>query len=114
MFSECNLYDFKVFTSCDKQSFVEMKRPKNNGNRIARFNDWKINLINNVCLYYHFLRSDTTTKALVDDPENWVEDDFMIWRDQGRHPNAASYTALLAGSATTTAPPTVPAVISHI
>ena len=50
MFPEYDLYDFKEFTSCDKQSFVEMERPKNNGNGIARFNDRKINLINNVSL----------------------------------------------------------------
>ena len=76
MFSENDFYDSEEFTSCDKQSFEEIERPRNN-RKIDRFNSQKINLINNVSLYYYFLWSDSTTKTLADDPENWVEDDFL-------------------------------------
>ena len=72
------------------------------GGKILRFNDRKINLCNNVIVYYKFLRSDDTTKALANDPQNWVLDDFATWKDRGRHPTAASYAASIAGTTNTT------------
>ena len=74
MFSENDFYDLEEFTSCDEQSFVGMERKKGGG--MTGFNDRKITLIHSVVLYYHFLRSDNTTKVLAKDPENWVVEDF--------------------------------------
>ena len=115
MFTAVDFYDFKEFTPCNKQHFVEMEQTTTIGKTI-RFNSRKINLINNVSLYYHFLQSDSTTKALADDPENWVVDDFKTWRDRGRHPDVASYTASLADNATntTTSAATSTAVVPEI
>ena len=100
MFTANDFYDFVELPSCDKQHFAEMERTTNNG-KILRFNDRKINLCYNVVLYHKFLRSDDTTKALANDPQNWDYDDFETWRDRGRHPNAASIAALIAGTGTT-------------
>ena len=70
------------------------------------FNNQKITLIHDVVLYYHFLQSETTTKALAEEPTQWVREDFKTWRDQGCHPNIASFNALLSGITTNaTAPP---------
>ena len=104
MFSENDFYQFEEFTSCDKQALTEMQRKKNNA--MVGFNNRKITLIHDVVLYYHFLQSETATKALAEDPIQWVRDDFKTWRDQGRHPNIASFNTLSSSNTTnTTAPP---------
>ena len=104
MFKENDFYDFEEFTSCDKQALTEMRRKKNNV--MVGFNNRKITLIHDIVLYYHFLQSGTTTKALTEDPIQWVRDDFKTWRDQGRHPNIASFNASSSGNSTnTTVPP---------
>ena len=68
MFTAVNFYDFEEFTSCNKQHFVEMERTTTGG-KTHHFNERKINLLNNVVLYYNFLRIDDTTKACGNDPE---------------------------------------------
>ena len=89
MFKENDFYDFEKSTSCDKQALTEMKRKQNNV--MVGFNNQKITLIHVVVLYYHFLQSETATKTLAEEPAQWVREDFKTWRDQGCHPNIASY-----------------------
>ena len=57
------------------------------------YNNRKITLIHDVVLYYHFLQSETATKTLAEEPTQWVREDFKTWRDQGCHPNIASFNA---------------------
>ena len=52
-------------------------------NVMVGFNDQKITLIHDLILYYHFLQGETITKALVEEPTNWVIEDFKDWREQG-------------------------------
>ena len=71
------------------------------------FNHRKLSLFHDVVLYYRFLQSETATRALADDPENWMREDFKLWRDQGCHPTIASANASLFGTtANATATPT--------
>ena len=98
MFTEMDFYDFEEFTSCDKQALTEMRRKKNNV--MVGFNNQKITLIHNLVPYYHFIQSKNTTKALAEEPTQWVREDFKTWRDQGYHPNIASYNAPLSGNIT--------------
>ena len=79
---------------------MEMQKTKNNA--IVGFNNRKIILIHNVVLYYHFLQSETATKALAEDPIKWVRNDFKTWREQRRHPTIASFNASLSGNTTNT------------
>lgn len=101
MFTEVDFYDFEELTSANKQSFVEMERATTGG-KTKRSDDRKINLLNNVVLYYNFLWSDTSIEALVEDHEHWVVEDFKKLRSRGRHHTAAFYAALLAGATNTT------------
>ena len=79
MFKENDFYNFEELTSGDKQALTEMRR-KNNNVMVAFINR-KITLIHDVVLYYHVLRSETATKALTEEPTQWVQDDFKTWRD---------------------------------
>ena len=74
MFKENGFYDFEEFTSYDKQALTEMKRKKNNV--MLGFNNRKTTLIHDLVLQYHFLQSETATKALAEEPTQWVRDGF--------------------------------------
>ena len=104
IFSENDFYQFEEFISWDKQALIEMRRKKNN--TMVGFNNQKITLIHDVIFYYNFLQSETRTKALAEEPTQWVREDFKTWRDQGCHPNIASVNESLSGTtANATAPP---------
>ena len=112
MFSENDFCDFEEFTSYKKQHLIEMKRKKNNA--MVGFDDQKITLIHDVVLYYHFLQGETTTKALAEEPTNWVREDFKDWIEQGCYPIIASYNVSLAGTTTIITAPTGPVVVPNI
>ena len=107
VFKENDFYNFKEFTSCDKQYLQSMRRSKNNV--MKGFNELKITLIHDVLLYYHFLYNDSI-ETLANDPRNWVQADFKKWRSQGRHSSTTIFTAAQVGNTTT--PPTAPVVVS--
>ena len=104
MFKENNLYQFEEFIACDIQSLTEIKRKKHN--TMVPFNHRKLTLIHDIVLYYKFLLSDTATRTLAEDPENWVREDYKLWKNQGCHPTTASANAVSSGtSANATASP---------
>ena len=81
MFKENDFFNFKKFTSCNKQHLQGMRRSKNNV--MKGFTELKITLIHDVLLYYHFLYADKR-ETLAKDPRTWVQADFKIWQSQGR------------------------------
>ena len=88
-----------------------MRQKKNN--MMANLNNPKIILTHDVILYYHFLRSETTTISLVEEPNNWVGEDFKVWREQICHLTITSYNASVA-STNTTITPTGPIVVHDV
>ena len=60
-------------------------------------------MIHDVVLYYHFLRNETATKALAEEPTQWVRDNFKTWMDQGHHPNITFFNTSSFGNVTTNA-----------
>mmetsp|Transcript_55057 Transcript_55057/g.61567 ORF Transcript_55057/g.61567 Transcript_55057/m.61567 type:complete len:307 (+) Transcript_55057:171-1091(+) len=107
MFTENDFYQFKEFTRCDKQSFLENKRKK--GNVTVGFKDQKIKFIHDVRLYYKFVR-ENGDKIMVENPDQWIEEDFEEWLDKERHPSNAVYTGSQASNTTTTS--TTPVIVS--
>ena len=114
MFKAENLYEFEYFVGYEVEDLEAMKRTQNNTTKV--FSKRRVTMIYNVIRYYKFLQSDTTTKKLAKDPENWDKDDFDDCIDDGRHPTLASakaakanptLTGTITASNTTVTPATV-------
>ena len=102
MFKENELYQFKDFIGYDKQRLSDMRRQKNDVS--TPFDDMRIKLINNVLLYYHFMRNNNN-KVMAENPDQWGKRDFKKYKKSRGFPTStAAYNASLAGNATTPTP----------
>ena len=88
IFNEDNLYNYDNFLEYDKQQLLGMRRQKYNVR--TPFNSRKINLINDVLLYYQFMRNNNN-EVMVENPDQWVRE-FKDWRDLGKPKSIAAFT----------------------
>ena len=100
MFKENELYQFENFIGYDKQRLLDMRRQKDNVS--TPFDDLRIKLINNVLLYYHFMRNNNN-KVMAENPDQWGKRDFKKYKKSRGFPTStAAYNAPLAGTTTMT------------
>ena len=77
-----------------------MKQKKGNTS-VDGFTEGKLNLVNNVLLYYNFLYQDDED-ALVEEPIQWVKGNFRKWKSRGYPLSTDAYNALQVGNNTNT------------
>ena len=106
IFVENNILFFDDLTVCNKPILLGQKR-KDRINTVG-FKDQRINLINNVILYYDFV-CQNDNDVVAEEPDQWVMAAFKKQRSRGCPKSTATYTTSLAGNVTkTTSIGTVP------
>ena len=86
---ENNFYQFKDFTACEEQSFLDMNRKK--GNVMVPFDRRYIKSINDALLYYQFMINNNN-EVITENPDQLVKEDFENWRDLAKPKSIAVFT----------------------
>ena len=99
MFQECDIDSYEKFIGYDKQIILDMRHKKKN--QFIPLNNRKIKMINDVLLYYNFMRKNKDN-MMAENPDQWVMEDFNQWRNGGFPISTAVCIVSLARTTTTT------------